>query len=76
MSSLSVYDLVYGWLGCIESVIGAFLEVYNTLGFGFLEHVYIMAMERELRNRGHEVAYRKVHKKDSFDLVKKRLFPN
>ncbi len=39
-----------------ESVIGAFFEVYNTLGFGFLEHVYIMAMERELRNRGHEVA--------------------
>lgn len=39
-----------------QSVIGAFYEVYNTLGFGFLEHVYIMAMERELRNRGHTVA--------------------
>ncbi len=39
-----------------QSVIGAFYEVYNTLGFGFLEHVYIMAMERELRHRGHTVA--------------------
>jgi GxxExxY protein len=38
-----------------ESVIGAFYEVYNTLGFGFLEHIYIMALERELRNRGHQV---------------------
>ena len=23
-----------------RSVIGAFLDVYNTLGYGFLEHVY------------------------------------
>jgi GxxExxY protein len=38
------------------SVIGAGFEVYNTLGFGFLEHVYIMALERELRARGHRVA--------------------
>ena len=38
------------------SVIGAFFEVYNTLGFGFLEHVYTAALERELRNRHHEVA--------------------
>lgn len=39
-----------------QSVIGAFFEVYNTLGFGFLEHIYVVAMERELRNRGHRVA--------------------
>lgn len=39
-----------------RSVIGAFFEVYNTLGFGFLEHVYTAALERELRNRNHEVA--------------------
>jgi len=39
-----------------ESVIGAFYEVYNTLGFGFLEHIYMMALERELRARGHQVA--------------------
>jgi GxxExxY protein len=39
-----------------RSVIGAFFEVYNTLGFGFLEHLYVMAMERELLSRGHRVA--------------------
>ena len=38
-----------------RSVIGAFFEVYNTLGFGFLEHIYILALERELRSRGHQV---------------------
>jgi GxxExxY protein len=37
------------------SVIGAFFEVYYILGFGFLEHVYIAALIRELRNRGHEL---------------------
>jgi GxxExxY protein len=37
------------------SVIGAFYEVYNTLGFGFLEHLYVQALERELRARGHRV---------------------
>lgn len=35
------------------SVIGAFYEVYYALGFGFLEHVYIAPLIRELRNRGH-----------------------
>jgi GxxExxY protein len=39
-----------------ESIIGAFYEVYNTLGYGFLEHVYATALERELRERGHRVA--------------------
>jgi GxxExxY protein len=38
------------------SVIGAFFDVYNTLGFGFLEHVYKAALERELLERGHTVA--------------------
>ena len=38
------------------SVIGAYYEVYNTLGYGFLEHIYVMALERELRSRGHEVS--------------------
>jgi GxxExxY protein len=38
-----------------ESVIGAFFEVYNHLGFGFLEHIYVLALERELRSRGHSV---------------------
>ena len=39
-----------------RSVIGAFYEVYKTLGFGFLEHIYVMALERELLARGHRVA--------------------
>ena len=38
-----------------HSVIGAFYEVYNTLGFGFLESVYKAALERELMSRGHSV---------------------
>jgi len=38
------------------SIIGAFFEVYHTLGFGFLEHVYVMALERELIDRGHHVS--------------------
>ena len=38
-----------------RSVIGAFFDVYNTLGYGFLEHVYAMALERELIARGHRV---------------------
>ena len=37
------------------SVIGAFFEVYNTLGFGFLEHIYVLALEKELIARGHRV---------------------
>ena len=38
------------------SVIGAFFEVYNHLGHGFLEHLYMAALERELIARGHRVA--------------------
>jgi GxxExxY protein len=38
-----------------HSVIGAFYDVYNTLGYGFLEQVYMSALERELRARGHAV---------------------
>jgi GxxExxY protein len=38
-----------------RSIIGAFFEVYNTLGFGFLERLYVVALERELRQRGHYV---------------------
>jgi GxxExxY protein len=39
-----------------HSVIGAFYEVYNNLGFGFLERFYVTALERELLDRGHKVA--------------------
>lgn len=38
-----------------RSVIGAFFEVYNTLGYGFLEHVYVRALEEELAALGHRV---------------------
>ena len=38
-----------------RSVIGAFYDVYNCLGFGFLEHLYLLALEQELRTRGHSV---------------------
>jgi len=40
----------------IYSIIGAFFEAYNTLGYGFLEHLYLKALERELLARGHQVA--------------------
>ena len=38
-----------------RSIIGAFYEVYNTLGFGFFEQVYSEAMQVELHARGHKV---------------------
>jgi GxxExxY protein len=38
-----------------NAIIGAFFEVYNTLGYGFLEHVYSLALERELVARGRTV---------------------
>jgi GxxExxY protein len=38
------------------AVISAFYDVYNVLGHGFLEHIYKMALERELSSRGHRVA--------------------
>lgn len=39
-----------------HSVIAAFYEVYNTLGSGFLESLYLSALERELKQRGHAIA--------------------
>jgi hypothetical protein len=44
-----------GWLAeerLTHLIIGAFVRVYNTLGFGFLEHVYGATLERELLRRG------------------------
>src|SRR5215210_7942739 len=38
-----------------HSVIGAFYEVYYTLGYGFLEHVYVASLTRELRSRRHDI---------------------
>jgi len=39
-----------------RSVIGAFYEVYNTLGYGFYEHFYTKALQIERELRGHKVA--------------------
>jgi GxxExxY protein len=36
-----------------HSVIGAFYDVHNELGFGFREYLYALALERELVARGH-----------------------
>ena len=35
-----------------RKIIGAFFEVYNALGFGFLESIYKRALEIALRRRG------------------------
>jgi GxxExxY protein len=39
-----------------RSVLGAFFEVYRHLDYGYGEHLYVMALERELRCRGHQIA--------------------
>ena len=38
-----------------DTIIGAFYQVYNTLGHGFLEKVYENALAYELRKRGYRV---------------------
>lgn len=38
-----------------RSAIGAFYAVYDAFGSGFLERLYVAALERELRRRGHTV---------------------
>jgi GxxExxY protein len=39
-----------------SSVIGAFYDVFNELGFGYREYLYSLAMERALLAAGHGVA--------------------
>ncbi len=39
-----------------RSILGAFFEVYNGLGPGYLESLHLAALERELIARGHRVA--------------------
>jgi GxxExxY protein len=43
---------VYRHVEVTERIIAAFYQVYNTLGYGFLETVYQNAMELELAARG------------------------
>jgi GxxExxY protein len=50
---MSRHDLPHERL--THSVIGAFFEVYNILGAGYLEQLYVAALTRELRARGHLV---------------------
>jgi GxxExxY protein len=48
----------HGWLveeKLTQSVIGAFYAVHRTLGFGFLERIYMHALQVELEYRGHRV---------------------
>jgi GxxExxY protein len=39
-----------------DAIIGAFYDVYNSLGHGFLEQVYEKALAHELRKRGYNIA--------------------
>jgi GxxExxY protein len=50
---MALHDLIEERL--THSAIGAFFDVYNNLGYGFLEIVYVMALERELVARRHHV---------------------
>ncbi|MGQ0640490.1 MAG: GxxExxY protein [Gemmatimonadaceae bacterium] len=51
---MAIHELIEARLS--YSVIGAFFEVYNRLGPGFLESIYARALEIELTTRGHHVA--------------------
>ena len=42
----------YLYSNITEKIIGAFYNVYNTLGYGFLEKIYENAMEIELEKMG------------------------
>ncbi|WP_256948430.1 GxxExxY protein [Flavobacterium psychrophilum] len=42
-----------------KSLIGIYYDVYNELGYGFLEKVYHNAMQIELKKRGFEVENQK-----------------
>jgi len=46
-------SLIHGEL--TGKIIKAFYDVYNQLGYGFLENVYENALVHELRKRGHSV---------------------
>jgi GxxExxY protein len=52
-SASNQIELLHGEL--TRSVIGVFYDVYNELRYGFLESVYVEAMVRLLRKKGHLV---------------------
>lgn len=41
--------------GLTRSVIGAFYDSYNKLGYGFYESIYVGGLRKELARRGHRV---------------------
>jgi GxxExxY protein len=38
-----------------RSVVGVFYDIHRAFGFGFREHIYALAMERDLVAKGHRV---------------------
>ena len=72
---MATWGMSQSWLveeKLTHSIIGAFFEVYNALGYGFLEHIYVTALERELLARGHivarEVGVRVAYKERNWDI--------
>ncbi len=56
MDKKPIYSaLLYEHSELTEQIIGAFYAVYATLGYGFLENVYIKALIIELEGRGMKV---------------------
>ncbi len=49
---LSTHHLALAHSAITHQIIGAFYDVYNALGYGFLESVYASAMPIALRRRG------------------------
>lgn len=47
-----IYNEDYLYQKETEEIISAFYEVYNSLGYGFLERVYQNALFKELQHRG------------------------
>ncbi len=47
-----IYKEDYLYQNETEEIISAFYEVYNSLGYGFLERVYQNALFKELQHRG------------------------
>lgn len=52
-----------------DAIIKVYYDVYNELGYGFLEKVYQNSMYLELRNRGFEVKAQKQIKVYYADLI-------
>lgn len=51
--------MIYKHSDLTQQIIGAFFDVYNSLGYGFLEKVYENALAIELRQRGFKVEQQK-----------------